>query len=155
MHVIVMIEIFGNNKKVNTLCTVIASHSYILPKCANTMEPKDEHCVLKCTYISYHICDPIPLDNLKNHTSLPYITWAHPGSQKYDREIPINKFYWTVIWDFKNKRKEKGKSPHKQATDKYRKKENLSCQIHYRNGFQNIKNKIRRVNCQIQSSGMS
>ena len=50
------------------------SLSYILPKGLKTREPKDELCVLWCTYISYHICDPIPLDNPKNHTALPYIT---------------------------------------------------------------------------------
>ena len=50
------------------------SPSYILLKCAKTREPEDEHCVLQCTHISYNICDPIPLDNLKNHTALPYIT---------------------------------------------------------------------------------
>ena len=42
--------------------------SYILPKCAKTREPKDKHCVLPCTYIGYYMHDPIPLDNLKNHT---------------------------------------------------------------------------------------
>ena len=81
MHGIVIIEIYSNNKKVNTLYTVIASHSYILPKYVKTREPKDEHCVLQCTYIRYNICDPIPLDNLKNHTALPYITiypWKKP-----------------------------------------------------------------------------
>ena len=59
------------------------SLSYILPKCAKTREPKDKHCVLQCTYTSYNIYDPIPPDNLKNHTALPYITWGgHLGSQK-------------------------------------------------------------------------
>ena len=58
--------------------------SCILPKCAKTREPKDEHCVLWCTCISYNICDPIPLDNLKKHTALPYIIWG-------------------LIWDIKNK----------------------------------------------------
>ena len=68
MHGIVIIEIYSNNKKVNTLHTVVTSPSYILPKCTKTREPKDEHCV--------------PLDNLKNHKALPYITWgAHPGFQ--------------------------------------------------------------------------
>ena len=52
------------------------SLSYILPKCAKTRKPKDEHCVLQCTYISCYICDPIPLDNLKNHTALLYIIWG-------------------------------------------------------------------------------
>ena len=59
------------------------SLSYILPKGAKTREPKDEHCVLCCTYKSYYICNPIPLDNPKNHTALPYITWG-------------------LIWDLKN-----------------------------------------------------
>ena len=74
MHGVVIVEIYSNNKKVNTLYTVVASHSYILPKCVKTREPKDEHCVSQCIYISYNICDPIPLDNLKNHTALLYIT---------------------------------------------------------------------------------
>ena len=74
MHGIVIVEIYSNNRKVNTLYTVVASHSYILPKCAKTREPKDECCVSQYTYISYNIHDPIPLDNLKNHTTLLYIT---------------------------------------------------------------------------------
>ena len=47
---------------------------YILPKCAKTREPEDEHCVSWCTYTSDNKCDPLPLDKLKNHTALPYIT---------------------------------------------------------------------------------
>ena len=74
MHGIVIIEIYSYNKRVNTLYTVVTSPSYILPKCVKTREPKDEHCVSWCTHISYNIRDPIPLDNLKNHTALPYIT---------------------------------------------------------------------------------
>ena len=42
--------------------------------CGRLGNPKDEHCVPQCTYISYHICNPIPLDYPKNHTALPYIT---------------------------------------------------------------------------------
>ena len=77
MHGIVIIGIYSNNKKVNTLYTLVVSHSYILPKCAKTREPEDEHCALQCTYISYNICNPIPLDNLReSHTALPYITWG-------------------------------------------------------------------------------
>ena len=49
-------------------------HLYIPPKCVKTREPKDEHCVSWCTYTDYYIHDPIPLDNLKNHTALLYIT---------------------------------------------------------------------------------
>ena len=60
---------------------------YILPKCAKTREPKDEHCVLQCTNVRDNIHDPIPLDKLKNHTTLPYITWG-------------------LIQDSKNKKKE-------------------------------------------------
>ena len=74
MHGIVIIEIYGYNKKVNTLYTVVMSPFYILPKCAKTREPKDKHCVLWCNHISYNICNPIPLDNLKNHIALPNIT---------------------------------------------------------------------------------
>ena len=47
MHGIVIIEIYSKNKKVNTLYTVVASPSYIQPKCAKTREPKDECCVLQ------------------------------------------------------------------------------------------------------------
>ena len=32
--------------------TVTLTSSYILPKCAKTREPEDEHCVLRCTYTS-------------------------------------------------------------------------------------------------------
>ena len=52
------------------------SLSYIPPKCVKTREPQDKHCVSQCTYMSYYICDPIPLDNPKNHTALPYIAYA-------------------------------------------------------------------------------
>ena len=72
---IVKIEIHSHNKEVNTLYTVVMYTYYIPPKCGKTREPKDEHCVLWCTYTSDNICDPIPLDKLKNHTALPYITW--------------------------------------------------------------------------------
>ena len=50
------------------------SLSYIPPKCGKTREPRDKCCVSWCTHISYNIHDPVPLDNLKNHTALPYIT---------------------------------------------------------------------------------
>ena len=48
--------------------------SLILPKCAKTREPKDEHCVSMCTYI--YICNTLPLDNPKiySHLALLYIT---------------------------------------------------------------------------------
>ena len=68
--------------------TVVASLSYIPPKCAKTREPEDEHCVLQCTYINDNIHDPIPLDNLKNHTVLPYITWGLIWDLK-GKEIPV------------------------------------------------------------------
>ena len=50
----------------------------ILPRCAKTREPKDEHCVSWCTYLCYNKHNPIPLDNLKKHThtALSYITWG-------------------------------------------------------------------------------
>ena len=82
MYGIVIEEIYSNN----TL-TVVASHSYIPPKCAKTREPKDECCVLPCTYISYKICNPLPLDNFKNHTALPYITWRLIQDLKNKTEI--------------------------------------------------------------------
>ena len=47
---------------------------YIPPKCAKTREPEDECCVSWCSYTRDNIHDPIPLDKLKNHTALPYIT---------------------------------------------------------------------------------
>ena len=64
------------------------SHLCILPKCVKTREPEDEHCVLLCTYISYCVCDPIPLDNPKNHTALPYTTWGLIQDIKIKKEIP-------------------------------------------------------------------
>ena len=36
----------------NILCTLVMLPSYIPPNCAKTREPKDEHCVLQCTYTS-------------------------------------------------------------------------------------------------------
>ena len=50
--------------------------SLILPKCAKTREPKEEHCVLWCTNIHIYICDTLPLDNPKTHSylELPYKT---------------------------------------------------------------------------------
>ena len=71
---IVKVEIYSHNKEVNTLYTVVTFAYYIPPKCVKTIEPKDEHCALQCTYTSDNIHDPIPLDKLKNHTALPYIT---------------------------------------------------------------------------------
>ena len=68
--------------------TVVASLSYILPKCAKTREPKDEHCVLWCIHKSYYIHDPIPLDNPKNHTALSYITWGLIWDLTIKKEIP-------------------------------------------------------------------
>ena len=44
MYGIVIIKIYSYNKKVNTLYIVVASPSYILPMCAKTREPEDEHC---------------------------------------------------------------------------------------------------------------
>ena len=74
MHDIVIIEIYSTKKWVNTLYTVVTSLSHIPPKHTKTREPQDKHCVSWCTYKSYYICNPIPLDNPKNHTALPYIT---------------------------------------------------------------------------------
>ena len=73
---IVKIEIYSNNKEVNILYTVVTFIYYIPLKCAKTGEPEDEHCVSQCTYRSNNIHDPIPLDKLKNHTALLYITWG-------------------------------------------------------------------------------
>ena len=110
--------------------TAVTPFSYILPKHAKTKEPKDKHYVLPCTYIKY-ICDPIPLDNPKNHTVLPYITWGAYLDSQIKKEIPleikilgisINKFYQTAIKNFKSKRKQL-------HMDKpWRKKKNPSCQ---------------------------
>ena len=82
--VIVKMEIYSHNKEVNTLYTVVMFTYYIPPKCAKTREPRDKHCVSWCTYINDNICDPTPLDKLKNLTALPYITWG-------------------LVWDSKNK----------------------------------------------------
>ena len=68
--------------------TVVASLSYILPKCAKTREPKDEHCVSWCTYMSNDVCSPIHLHNPKNHIALPYITWGLIQDFKIKKEIP-------------------------------------------------------------------
>ena len=68
--------------------TAVASLSYIPPKCAKTREPKDEHCASWCTYKSYYIHDPIPLDNPKNHTALPFITWGLIWDLKIKKETP-------------------------------------------------------------------
>ena len=46
IYAIVKIEIYSYNKEVNTMYTVVMFTYYILPKCAKTREPKDEHCVL-------------------------------------------------------------------------------------------------------------
>ena len=69
-----MIEIYIHNKEVNALYTVVMFTHYIPPKCVKTRKAIIEHCVLWCTYVRDNICDPIPLDKLKNHTALPYIT---------------------------------------------------------------------------------
>ena len=68
--------------------TVVGSLSYIPAKCVKTREPEDKHCVLWCTYISYYIHDPIPPDNPRNHTPLPYITWGLVWDFKIKKEIP-------------------------------------------------------------------
>ena len=50
--------------------TVVTSPSYILPKCAKTREPKDEHCVLWCSHISYNIHEPyIPGQPQESHST--------------------------------------------------------------------------------------
>ena len=71
--------------RVDTLYKVVMFPLYILPKWVKTREPEDKHCVLWCTSISDNICDPIPLDKLKNHTALLYRTCG-------------------LIWDLKNKK---------------------------------------------------
>ena len=71
--------------------TVVASLSYIPPKCGKTREPKDGHCVSWCAYINYLICNPVPLDNPKNHIALLYITVSHKLTQ--DK---------TVVTDFRH-----------------------------------------------------
>ena len=93
MHGIVIIEIYSYNKRVNTLYTVVVSPSYILPKCAKTREPKDEHYASWGTHISYNICNPIPLDSLKNHTPLPYITCGLTGIPKIGERNPKIKIF--------------------------------------------------------------
>ena len=64
------------------------SLSHILPKCVKIREPEDEHCVLWCTHKGYYVHDPMPLDNSKNHTVLPYITWGLIWDFKIKKEIP-------------------------------------------------------------------
>ena len=63
---------------------VVTFTYYILPKCAKTTEPKDKHCVSWCTYTSDNISDPVPLEKLKNHTALPYITIICRGTDEDD-----------------------------------------------------------------------
>ena len=76
---------------------------------------------------------------------------AHPRSQKQDREIPIKKFYQTVIWDFKNKRKKKEESLHmnKLQISKERRK------ILVVRFIMGRASEISKVNHQIQTSEMS
>ena len=57
-----------------------------------TREPKDEHCVLQCTHMSYNIHDPIPLDNCKNHTALPYITILADNQTEFTSQLMDNIF---------------------------------------------------------------
>ena len=102
---IVKIEIYSYNKEVSILYTVVMFPSYIPPKQAKTSEPKDEHCVL-CTYTSNNIHDPIPLDKLKNHTALLYIT---PDSQSayrknYSTETSFIKITNDILWGFENQK---------------------------------------------------
>ena len=99
--------------------TVVPSLSYILPKCAKTREPEDEHCVLWCTYISYNIHGPIPLDNPKNHTALPYITWGFIWDLKNETErSQLTNFTEPSSGILKIRERKKGKFPREQATDK-------------------------------------
>ena len=75
--------------------TVVASLSYVLPKSAKTREPKDEHFVLWCPYKSNNIGDPIPLDNLKNPTALPYIAWGLIWDTKIRKEESLRLQFFT------------------------------------------------------------
>ena len=119
MHGIAIIEIYSNNKKVNTLYTLVSSHSYIPPKCVKTREPEDEHCVSWCTYTSYNICNSIPLDNLNNHTALPYITQGLIQDLKNKKErSQLTNFTGKSSGISKIREKKEGKSPCKQAADK-------------------------------------
>ena len=69
----------------------------ILPKCAKTRDPKDEHCVSQCTQYN-NICDTVPLDKLKYHSAnkpaLLYITWGLIQDSK-NRKEGIPEFLWT------------------------------------------------------------
>ena len=85
---VVKIERYSYNKEVNILYTVVTFTYYIPPKCVKTREPKDEHCVSWCTHTSNNICDPIPLEKLKNHTALSYITWGLSGIPKIRERNP-------------------------------------------------------------------
>ena len=141
--------------------TVVTSPSYILPKCAKTREPEDEHCVSWCTSIIH--MQPYTLDNPKNHTAPAIhnmrLVWDSKIRRKESlilkfsldkKEISLeikpekyqfNKFYQTVVKDFKGKRKQ---TSHRQAM---KKEENPSCQTHC---FQ----EKEKWNHQIQVSGM-
>ena len=132
MHGVVIIEIYSHNKLVNTLYTVVTS-LYIPPKCVKTRKPEDKCCVLWCTYIIYNICDPIPLDNLKNHThtALPYITWGliQDFKNETERSQLIN---FTGLSSGISKIRE-GIS---MQTSHKERRENPSCKIHCRISFQ-------------------
>ena len=62
---------------------------YILPKCVRTREPEDVCCVSWCTYISDNTHNPIRLNNLKNHTALPYITLILAATTEYILHSPF------------------------------------------------------------------
>ena len=64
-----MIEIYINNKELHTYKVAYSFSLYCLRV---QREPKDEHCVSRCTLK----CNTLPLDNSKtySHPALPYIT---------------------------------------------------------------------------------
>ena len=45
--------------------------------------------IVYCGAPTYNICNPIPLDNPKKHTALPYITWELTQDLKIKKEIPL------------------------------------------------------------------
>ena len=55
---IAKIGLYSYNKELYTYSHLV--FFLILPKCAKTREPKDEHCVSWCTYTYIHMQHPTP-----------------------------------------------------------------------------------------------
>ena len=98
---------------------MVASLSYIPPKCAKIRETEDKHCVSWYTYIGYYICVPVCLDSPKNLIALPYIIWGliQDVKNKIERSQLTN-FSRLPSGISKIRERKEGKFPCKQATDR-------------------------------------